>query len=73
VPDVLPLWFSLIFIWRVNNKSVFKGVSWNKHSRKWLVYLRINGKSVHLGGFDNPVKAAVSPAKRDAQKAKREK
>jgi len=41
-----------------NNKSGFKGVSWNDHSNKWLVYISCGGKRVNLGSFNDPIDAA---------------
>ena len=37
-----------------NNTSGFKGVSWQKSSRKWDARINIHGKVVHLGYFDDP-------------------
>jgi hypothetical protein len=34
------------------NTSGFKGVCWNRKSRKWQAGIRINGRSVHLGLFE---------------------
>lgn len=36
-----------------NNKSGFKGVSWNVRSKKWQAYIRIDGKNRFLGMFDD--------------------
>ena len=33
--------------------SIYKGVSWDKASKKWRVCLMIKGKCIHLGSFDN--------------------
>lgn len=38
--------------------SRFKGVSWFPRTRKWVVQLKIKGKAVCLGYFDNEEKAA---------------
>jgi len=38
--------------------SQFKGVSWHKHSRKWMATIRIDGKHTHLGCFDDEEAAA---------------
>lgn len=35
----------------INNKSGFKGVSWNKRQKKWQVITKLNGKSINLGEF----------------------
>ena len=37
-----------------NNTSGHPGVYWNKANKKWRAYIRINGKSKHLGNFDSP-------------------
>lgn len=31
-----------------NNKSGYKGVSWNKNSSKWEAYIKVNNKRIHL-------------------------
>lgn len=36
-----------------NNTSGVEGVSFNKHARKWIAYVTVNGKRKHLGYFDN--------------------
>jgi hypothetical protein len=36
------------------NTSGFKGVCWNRKSRKWQAGIRINGRSMHLGLFETP-------------------
>jgi hypothetical protein len=41
-----------------NKTSVFKGVSWNKQSRKWRATIAPKGGQIHLGLFDDPVLAA---------------
>lgn len=41
-----------------NNKSGYKGVSWNTKSKKWLAYITLNGKTTYLGGFENRLDAA---------------
>lgn len=33
--------------------SRYKGVHWHKGTKKWHANIRINGKKVHLGSFDN--------------------
>lgn len=37
-----------------NNKSGFKGVSWNSNSKAWQVYIRVNGANHYLGLFTDP-------------------
>jgi len=41
-----------------NNTSGFKGVSWNKASKKWVPYIQYGGKKIHLGTFDTREEAA---------------
>jgi hypothetical protein len=41
-----------------NNPSGFKGVCWNKASRKWCANIRFNGKARRIGQFDSVVDAA---------------
>jgi len=41
-----------------NNTSGFKGVYWNKHNKKWMAFIRINYKQLHLGLFIDPIDAA---------------
>jgi hypothetical protein len=36
-----------------NNKSGYKNVCWNKKSRKWTVTLKVDGKIINIGGFDD--------------------
>lgn len=36
------------------NKSGFKGVSWNAHSKKWMAFFSLDGKRKFLGRFDVP-------------------
>lgn len=40
-----------------NNKSGYKGVSWHKASGKWVAGIKVNGKSINLGGYDTPEQA----------------
>lgn len=37
-----------------NNKSGYKGVIWSKSKRQWRANIRVNGKVLHLGYFENP-------------------
>ena len=41
-------------VYRIKKSSKYKGVIWNKSSRKWLVYLQRK----HLGAFTDEVQAA---------------
>jgi len=34
-----------------------KGYSWHKSSNKWRAYIKLNGKSIHLGLFDTEEEA----------------
>jgi hypothetical protein len=42
---------------RVDNKSGYKGVCWDKSHRKWLAQCQVNGKNRFLGYFDDPHEA----------------
>ena len=46
-----------------NNTSGEKGVSWHKRDRKWHARIMLNGKSKHLGCFNNPQAAKEAYAK----------
>lgn len=35
------------------NTSGFKGVSWDRDTKKWRAYVKKNGRRFHLGLFDN--------------------
>ena len=35
------------------NTSGFKGVSWSKRKRKWLAYIKVRGKQMGLGEFND--------------------
>ena len=43
---------------RTDNTSGFKGVHWDKESRKWRVYIEIGEKRIHIGRFDSINNAA---------------
>jgi len=43
---------------RKNPSSKYKGVSWNKHKKKWSVQIRYDGRSKFIGFFDNEIEAA---------------
>ena len=36
-----------------NNKSGCTGVIWNKDTNKWIAYITVNKKRIHLGSFIN--------------------
>jgi hypothetical protein len=38
----------------VRNSSGFKGVSWDKHERKWQAQIRMNNKTHNLGRYRTP-------------------
>ncbi len=42
----------------IDGSSVFKGVSYQAKSKKWLVHIGINGKAKHLGLFTDEREAA---------------
>lgn len=51
---------------RSNNTSGVTGVSWAKEKRKWLADIRVNGKQIHIGRFDQ--KADAIAARKAAEK-----
>lgn len=40
------------------NTSGFKGVSWHRLRARWRASIRLDGRQVHLGLFDDPAEAA---------------
>lgn len=50
-----------------NSSSGIRGVYWNKNARKWQAAISHNGKYIHLGMFDDIIKAekAVVVARND--------
>ena len=38
--------------------SQYKGITWNKHMKKWRVQIRSDGKHIDLGHFSNQIEAA---------------
>lgn len=44
---------------RINNKSGYAGVSWNKQAGKWAAYVTVNSINKFLGYFDDPTAAAA--------------
>ncbi len=42
---------------RKDNASGFKGVSWHKIIKKWVVYIRVDGSNKNLGYYDALEKA----------------
>lgn len=43
-----------------NNTSGYKGVSWEKHTKKWVAKIGVDGKEIRLGKFDNKQDAAIA-------------
>lgn len=43
---------------RKTGSSRYRGVYWNKRSKKWHAKLGLNGKQKFLGAFDNEIEAA---------------
>ena len=44
----------------INSTSGFKGVSWDRNTRKWRAVIRVDGKKHHLGLFTDPIDAALA-------------
>lgn len=47
---------------RRNNRSGYRGVSFNKRRQKWNAYMSKNGRQVSVGYFDTPEEAAEARA-----------
>jgi hypothetical protein len=45
---------------RKNSSSKYLGVSWSNHNKRWMAYIRIKGKTIHLGGFKIEEDAALA-------------
>lgn len=45
-----------------NNTSGVKGVRWRQNAKKWTAEIRVNGRSKHLGTYDNKEDAAMAYA-----------
>jgi len=43
---------------KTNCTSKYRGVSWDKRGKYWVVYIQIEGKQNRLGKFDNEIDAA---------------
>jgi len=52
---------------RVTNRSGYTGVSWHKATGRWQALIRINGKKLHLGLFDNIADAVAARRAADRQ------
>lgn len=44
---------------QADNKSGFKGVSWNQHHNRWTATITVNKKRKYLGFFKDPKQASV--------------
>ena len=44
----------------IKHSSVFTGVSWNNNDKKWLAFIKINGKNKYLGRFSNEKDASIT-------------
>lgn len=42
----------------INNTSGYRGVCWSKSTNRWQAYIRVNGKAIYLGIFNDIVEAA---------------
>jgi hypothetical protein len=42
-----------------NCSSIYRGVNWDKKSKKWKASIRIDGKKKHLGFFDDENEAGL--------------
>lgn len=40
------------------SSSIYKGVYWAKDRNKWRATIRVSGKNIHIGSFDNEIEAA---------------
>lgn len=45
---------------RINNTSGYRGVTWNKHAKKWVARICLNFKRITLGYFDNAQDGALA-------------
>jgi hypothetical protein len=41
-----------------NNTSGYKGIVWRKNRSKWIAQVKLNGRYIHIGSFDNKKTAA---------------
>lgn len=49
-----------------HNTSGYVGVNWHKGDRRWRAFIKVNGKSIHLGNFTDKVDAIA--ARKEAEK-----
>jgi hypothetical protein len=42
------------------NRSGYRGVSWNKAVKQWVVYINVNKKCVYLGKYDCKADGAIA-------------
>ena len=42
------------------NKSGYKGVSWHKGNNRYMSYIKLEYKQIHLGSFSDPIDAALA-------------
>jgi len=42
---------------RRNSTSKYKGVAWSKRQKKWFASIQTDGKTIHLGYFDDEIAA----------------
>ena len=40
--------------------SIYKGVVWSKHAKKWRAYITINKRQKHLGYYTSDIEAALA-------------
>lgn len=45
---------------RSNNKSGYKGVSWDNEKQRWYAYIMVNGKTKYLGRYHDKKDAAIA-------------
>lgn len=45
---------------KITASSSYKGVSWKDDLKKWGARIRLYGKSIHIGFFDNELDAAIA-------------
>lgn len=51
----------------VANKSRRRGVLWHKKQQKWVAYIGVSGRTLHLGRFDDLEEAAAKRAEAEAK------